>query len=86
MVEVIHKGAYLVDGQILWAEDARGQADPGQAREKTIAYTMLRAHDHGGDREKLRLKFDALISHDITFEGIIQTTSTPGRSWPAAGR
>ena len=78
MVEVIHKGAYLVDGQILWAEDARGQADPGQAREKTIAYTMLRAHDHGGDREKLRLKFDALISHDITFVGIIQTAKASG--------
>ncbi len=78
MVEVIHKGAYLVDDQILWAEDARGQADPGQAREKTIAYTMLRAHDHGGDREKLRLKFDALISHDITFVGIIQTAKASG--------
>ena len=78
MVEVIHKGAYLVDGQIVWAGEAAGQEPPALAREKTIAYSILRAHQKGTDRDKLRLKFDALISHDITFVGIIQTAKASG--------
>ena len=78
MVEVIKKGAYLVDGQILWAEDAAGRETPDAAREKTIAYSILRKHDKSTDPKKMRLKFDALISHDITFVGIIQTAKASG--------
>ena len=78
MVEVIKKGAYLVDGQIVWAEDAAGQQAPDAAREKTIAYSILRGHDKSADPKKMRLKFDALISHDITFVGIIQTAKASG--------
>src|SRR5699024_1734350 len=78
MVEVIKKGAYLVDGQIVWAENAAGQESPDAAREKTIAYSILRKHDKSTDPKKMRLKFDALISHDITFVGIIQTAKASG--------
>ena len=78
MVEVIKKGAYLVDGQIVWAENAAGQDSPNAAREKTIAYSILRKHDKSTDPKKMRLKFDALISHDITFVGIIQTAKASG--------
>ena len=78
MVEVIKKGAYLVDGQIVWAGDAAGQETPDAAREKTIAYSILRKHDKSADPKKMRLKFDALISHDITFVGIIQTAKASG--------
>ncbi len=52
-------------------------ADAG-AREKTIAYRILRAHNVSGESEKLRLRFDALISHDITYVGIIQTARASG--------
>ena len=76
MVEVYKRGAYLMDGRIVWADEAPGQA--AEAREKTIAYSILRAHNRGGDPGKLRLKFDALISHDITFVGIIQTAKASG--------
>jgi aconitate hydratase len=48
------------------------------AREKTISYKILRAHDKGGDKAKMRITFDALISHDITFVGIIQTARASG--------
>jgi aconitate hydratase len=48
------------------------------AREKTIAYSILKAHNQSGDPEKLRLRFDALISHDITYVGIIQTARASG--------
>ena len=53
------------------------QADAG-AREKTIAYSILRAHNLSDDMEKMRLRFDALISHDITYVGIIQTARASG--------
>lgn len=66
MVEVMKKGAYLVDGQIVPAESAQGQAAPDAAREKTIAYSILRAHNKSGDAKKMRIKFDALISHDLS--------------------
>ena len=78
MVEVIKKGAYLVDGRIVYADQAQGMAAPDQAREKTIAYSILRAHDVSDDPKKMRIKFDALISHDITFVGIIQTAKASG--------
>ena len=78
MVEVIKKGAYLVDGEIVWAGEAEGQESPDTAREKTIAYSILRQHDKSSDQKKMRLKFDALISHDITFVGIIQTAKASG--------
>ena len=55
-------------------------ADPSEkaAREKTIAYRILRAHNVSGDAEKLRLRFDALVSHDITYVGIVQTARASG--------
>ncbi len=76
MVDVIKRGAYLVDNRIVWADDAA--MDPDGAREKTMAYAILRSHDKGTDRSRLRLRFDALISHDITFVGIIQTAKASG--------
>ena len=48
------------------------------SREKTLTYKLLRAHDTDGCTGKMRLKFDALISHDITYVGIIQTARASG--------
>ncbi len=48
------------------------------AREKTMAYRILRAHDSSNRGETLALRFDALISHDITYVGIIQTARASG--------
>ena len=78
MVEVIKKGAYLVDGKIVYADQAKSVSSPDEAREKTIAYSILRKHDVGTDPKKMKIKFDALISHDITFVGIIQTAKASG--------
>ncbi|MCL2408065.1 MAG: hydratase [Oscillospiraceae bacterium] len=47
-------------------------------REKSISYKILRAHDTGDSPDKMRLKFDALVSHDITYVGIIQTARASG--------
>ncbi len=78
MVQLYKKGAYLLDGKPVFAEELPNAEAPDLARQKTIAYSMFRAHDKSHDPKKLRLKFDALISHDITFVGIIQTAKASG--------
>ena len=47
-------------------------------REQTIAYSILRAHDKHGGGDKLKILFDALTSHDITYVGIVQTARASG--------
>lgn len=44
----------------------------------TIAYGILQAHNQSGDPEMLKLKFDSMTSHDITFVGIVQTARASG--------
>jgi aconitate hydratase len=48
------------------------------AREKTIAYRILRSHNVSKDDGNFRLRFDALVSHDITYVGIVQTARASG--------
>ena len=47
-------------------------------REKTLAYTILKNHDAAGGDDGFRIKFDSLISHDITYVGVIQTAMASG--------
>ena len=54
------------------------EAADAPAREKTMAYRILRAHEAGGKGEKMRIRFDAMISHDITYVGVIQTARASG--------
>ena len=76
MVELIPHGVYLLGGKTLASEAALG---PDEARENTIAYQILRAHDVDGSKgNKLRIRFDAMVSHDITYVGIIQTARASG--------
>ncbi len=78
MVEVIEKGVYLLDGE-RFATDTNGLPFPDEARENTITYGILRAHDVDGSKgNKMRIKFDAMMSHDITYVGIIQTARASG--------
>jgi len=76
MVELINHGVYLLDGKTI-AQQA--ETTPDEARENTIAYQILRAHDVNGSKgNKLRIRFDAMVSHDITYVGIIQTARASG--------
>ncbi len=78
MVEVIDKGVYLLDGE-KFATDFTGLPTPDEARENTITYGILRAHDVDGSKgDSMRIKFDAMMSHDITYVGIIQTAPRVG--------
>jgi aconitate hydratase len=50
----------------------------GGERDGTLAYGILRSHDEGGSDGAMHIRFDALISHDITYVGIIQTARASG--------
>ena len=78
MVELIPHGVYLLDGKTI-VNDPAGQPAPDEARENTITYGILRSHDvDGGKGKKMRIRFDAMVSHDITYVGIIQTARASG--------
>ena len=73
-VTLFDRGMYLVGG--VPAETAAFSHE--EARRGTIAYSILSAHNVSGNMDKLQIKFDALVSHDITYVGIIQTARASG--------
>ncbi len=87
MIRCASGAAYLARGEWVPADgnapaalaakgfDAAAIAD---ARKGTIAWDILQAHNTSGDEENLKIKFDAMASHDITFVGIIQTARASG--------
>ena len=50
----------------------------GEGRDRTMAYSILKAHNTAPDMDRLKLRFDAMTSHDITYVGIIQTARASG--------
>ena len=86
MVKLHDGGVYLVNGETLVpeAEAARVEQLTGKAAAKeeakkgTIAYGIMKAHNQSDSMDKLQIKFDAMVSHDITFVGIIQTARASG--------
>jgi aconitate hydratase len=78
MITIVKSGYYYQNGKPVAAGEAKGVLPPDEAREKTMAYSILRRHCKSGDKEQLHIKFDALISHDITYVGIIQTARASG--------
>lgn len=78
MVELINQGVYLLDGTKV-VKDSANMPSADEARENTITYQILRAHDVDGSKgNKMRIRFDAMMSHDITYVGIIQTARASG--------
>ena len=79
MVKLYDGGVYLVNGTEIVPEAAAPETyQKDTAKQGTIAYSILKAHNTAEDMQNLRLKFDALTSHDITFVGIIQTARASG--------
>ncbi len=70
------QGVYLVDGAL--QPSAPAGVTEAEARRGTIAYSILQAHNTSGDDKALRMKFDSMTSHDITYVGIIQTARASG--------
>ena len=84
MIELYSTGIYLINGTEIAADPAEAAAKSGhtltkeEAQKGTMAYGILKAHNHSGDMENLKLKFDSMTSHDITYVGIIQTARASG--------
>ena len=87
MVKLLDGGVYLAGGEII--PDSRDAAAAIEAKtgkkvtrqdaaKETIAYRILAAHNTSGNMDNLKIKFDKLTSHDITFVGIIQTARASG--------
>ena len=88
MIQLTQGGAYLVNGTDIVADTSEAarqiQAKTGitisreEAAKNTMAYGILREHNTSGNMDKLKIRFDKLTSHDITFVGIIQTARASG--------
>ena len=88
MIQLTQGGAYLVNGTDIVADTPEAarqiQAKTGitisreEAAKNTMAYCILREHNTSDNMDKLKIRFDKLTSHDITFVGIIQTARASG--------
>ena len=79
MVKLYNEGVYLINGTKIVAEsEARPEWKKEEAKKGTIAYSILEKHNTSGNMEQLKIRFDAMTSHDITFVGIIQTAKASG--------
>lgn len=89
MIKLFETGAYLIDGKELIKDDQNAAAalkqrlgdsvpTKEQALENTMAYGILQKHNTSGRMDKLKIKFDSMASHDITYVGIIQTARASG--------
>ncbi|MDR2513686.1 MAG: hydratase [Christensenellaceae bacterium] len=69
----------LKEGKFLYKGGAFSRAEEGaQGREKTLSYGILQAHNASGCMDELRIRFDGMASHDITYVGIILTARASG--------
>ena len=68
-------GAFLSGGKLV--ESVPGK-NPADCAKNTISYSILQRHNTSGDVSKLKIKFDKITSHDITYVGIIQTARASG--------
>ncbi|MBD5097438.1 MAG: hydratase [Lachnospiraceae bacterium] len=87
MITLYDTGAYLLNGSELVKADSEGEhtlktkginISQDEAAKNTMAYDILEKHNTSGNMEQLKIKFDKLTSHDITFVGIIQTARASG--------
>jgi aconitate hydratase len=80
MVKLYNKGAYLIDGKTILSEE---EVNPKtyakeEAKKGTIAYSILHAHNTNSNDNDLKITFDSMASHDITYVGIVQTAKASG--------
>lgn len=88
MVKLYDTGIYLLNRKEIICDDGNAAAviksrtgrnvTKDQAQKGTIAYSIIESHNTSGDEDNLKIKFDVLTSHDITYVGIIQTAKASG--------
>jgi len=77
MISLTNNGVFFENGKFINAQSA-DENTVKNARQKTISYKILTSHNTSGNDCDLKIKFDAMASHDITFVGIIQTARASG--------
>lgn len=81
-ITVRGRGGFLVNGVDI-TDTAPDGVSADEAKKGTISYGILKAHNTSGNMEKLKIRFDCITSHDITYVGIIQTARASGlRKFP----
>ena len=86
MIQLYENGAYLINGSELIPEQEEKKVaaltgttvTKEEAKKGTITYSILKEHNSSDNMEELKLRFDSMASHDITFVGIIQTARASG--------
>ena len=84
MIKLYDNGVFLVNGEKIFSSENEATAALGRpvtkadARKGTISYGIIQAHNVSGDETALRLKYDSMTSHDITYVGIIQSARASG--------
>lgn len=88
MIKLCDNGVYLLNSNEI-IEDSKDalvqiksktgkEIDKKEASKNTMAYSILEKHNTSSTMDKLKIKFDAMASHDITYVGIIQTAMASG--------
>ena len=88
MIQLYDGGAYVLNGTEIIADTVESASilagklgsvpEKEEAKKQTIAYGILKDHNTSDNMDKLKIRFDKLTSHDITFVGIIQTARASG--------
>ena len=88
MIQLYDGGAYVLNGTEIIADTMESASilagklgsvpEKEEAKKQTIAYGILKDHNTSDNMDKLKIRFDKLTSHDITFVGIIQTARASG--------
>ena len=74
MITLHDNGVFLIGG----IPQADAGISPEEGRKRTMAWSILQAHNTSGDPAHLQIRFDAMVSHDITYVGIIQQARASG--------
>lgn len=80
-MKLYDSGVFLLEGETIVEENEAGSdflEKKEQYKEGTISYGILQAHNTGTNKENLKIRFDAITSHDLTYVGIIQTARASG--------
>ncbi len=88
MVKLYDTGVYLLNGKEIVSDDENAatviKSKTGKvitkekARKGTISYSVIKNHNISNDISSLKIKFDVLTAHDITYVSIIQTARASG--------
>lgn len=88
MIKLYKSGVYLLNGEEIICDNYKaadiiknklgGLISKEEALKNTMTYGILKDHNFSSDMDRLKLKFDALASHDLTYVGIVQTAKASG--------